>query len=262
MKLLLSLFFSFCCSFLLMGQDCPAGGSAGGASSSAASASNSFTTYGSSNSFVGSQAQLYSSLQLPGNTKVNSYFASTQEYSSIKGSPYWHKDNDVKATLVLNNESMISDIGIKYDVYANQIIAIEEDETQSVLDSRFFKTMIIEEDESFYTFKKVNPENPDKFYQVLFESDEITFFKEVQTRYSASTTHLPGQSVDNRKFLSSDKYFVVQENEVEKVNLKKKDIFSHFPEVEKLSMQEYIKTNKIKLKKEKDFVEVLAALQE
>jgi len=261
MKLLFSLFLSVCCSFFLIGQDCPAGGSS--ASSAASGASNSFTTIGNSNSFVGSPTSLaYASLQLPGNTKVNAYFASAQEYSSVKGSPYWHKNDDVRATLVLNNETMISDIAIKYDVYAEEVIAIEEDETQSVLDTRFFKKMIVEDDESFYTFKKVNPDKPEKFYQVLYENSEITFFKDVHTKYSTSTTHLPGKSVENRKFISADKYYVVQNDEVTKVNLKKKDIFSHFPEVQKLSMREYIKKNKIKLKKEKDYVEVLAALQE
>lgn len=261
MKLLFSLILSVCCSFFLMGQNCGSGGSTSG--SSAASTGSSFATTGSSSSLVGNaQSIAYHSLQLPGNTKVNAYFASTQEYSSIKGSPYWHKNNDVRATIVLNNETMISDIGIKYDVYADQVIAIEEDETQSVLDTRFFKKMIVEDDESFYTFKKVNPDKPEKFYQVLYENAEITFFKDVDTKYSTSTTHLPGKSMENRKFLSSDKYYVVQNDEVKKVNLKQKDIFSHFPEVQKLSMREYIKKNKIKLKKEKDYVEVLAALQE
>lgn len=252
MKRLVALFLSVSCSFSLMGQNSPA------AASQSVESFDAVNFNSTANTFFPTQIP---KVDLPGNTVVNEYFASTQQYTSIKGSPYWHKDNDVRATLVLNDETMISDVGIKYDVYANQVISVDEDETQSVLDKRMFKKMIIEEGESMYTFKKVNPDQPDKFYQVLYESPEHTLIKDVDIRYSSSSTHAPGQTIEYKKFVSSDKYYFVQNNVVKKVNLKKKDFFENFSEAEKFSMLEYIKKNKIKLKKEKDFVKVLATLK-
>ena len=47
-----------------------------------------------------------------------------------------------------------------------------------------------------------------------------------------------------------------------KVNLKKRDVFDHFPELEAVAFREYIKSTKIKLSKEKDYKQLFAAMDD
>ncbi len=150
---------------------------------------------------------------------------------------------------------------VKYDLYAAQIVATDRNGQEILLDTKYYKVILLTIDGQETSFKKVNPKRPNQFYEVLYESGDVIFFKDRQARLkkgqNLGITNQPSRfSQHNRYYISGADRGLV------KVNLKKRDVFNHFPEVEAVVMREYIKKSKIKLSKEKDYKKLFAALDD
>ena len=251
------LIFTFCLAFtfgLVFSQDC-GGGSTGG------------STGGSSGSLVGGGLTSFapgsgalSSLQGLNNNFMGRYFAAAASYDEILGSPYLTSES-VKATLIMNDGVEMNDIPIKYDIYANEIIATNVEDEEIILDTRFYKEITFENEGQPVVMKKVNPKKPDVFYEILYESGDIVFFKEQEARLRKGENL--GITKSESKFNQHKRYYVKGEDQsLAKVNLKKRDVFNHFPEIEAVAFKEYIKSSKIKLSKEQDYKKLFAAMDD
>jgi len=179
-------------------------------------------------------------------------------YQEIQGNPYLNEE-EVKGTLVMNDGNIIKDVLLMVDLYTHEIIATVDGE-QIVLDGRFFREIIVPHNGNDLVFQKTNPKKPEQFYEVLFQSGDMVFFKDRSvTLREASNSGLA--KVDAR-FNYRTKYFIKHgEGEVAKVKLKKKDIFSGFMNSEVYAMKEYAKDKGIKFKDESDYVAVFEATQ-
>lgn len=191
---------------------------------------------------------------------INTDYGTTKlAYNDIKGTPYLNKDK-TEGYLIMNDGYVIENIPLQYDLYTKDIIAENKSGKDIVLDRRVYKELGMKLDGRMIKFKKMNPKEKDKFYEVLYENDNITFYKDHKA------TIREGQNLGLAKvepeFRQRINHFIAQKNgSIAKVQLKKKKINSFiaaFPEVEAIAMREYIKKSRIKLQTEKDFVELLA----
>ncbi len=247
-KLILSIFCFLAFGFVYT-QNC------GGGSSSTAGAlgagTGSFTYQGANTSILRGLAN---------DMVSNQYLSSISSYDEIDGSPYLTKDAS-SATLVLNDGREMIDVQIKYDLYAGEIIASDKKGDDIVLDTRYYKEILLEKDGDLLSLKKVNDKHPDKFYEVLYESGDIVFFKDHNAKLRKGENF--GITQTNSKFSQHKKYYVKgSDGSLAKVNLKKRDVFDHFPELEAVAFREYIKSAKIKLLKEKDYRQLFAAMDD
>ena len=216
---------------------------------------------GGSVSSLSNQGPNMSILQGLGNDIMSrQYLSSTASYDEIEGSPYLTK-GATKATLVMNDGLELNDIKIKYDLYAGEIIATNKDDEDIVLDTRYYKEIIIDKNGESLSFKKVNDKHPNRFYEVLYESGDVVFFKDQDARLRKGENLGITRTVS--KFSQHKKYYVKGgDGALTKVNLKKRDVFDHFPELEAVAFREYIKSTKIKLSKEKDYKQLFAAMDD
>ena len=257
MKNLLLLFLFILSSTMMIAQVCSDGGGGGGTSISVST----FSTVGSS---LGTSAAYSSntlnSQMLALQQSTNPGYSTTKlAYNTIKGTPYLNKDK-TEGYLVLNDGNVIENIPLQYDLYTKDIIAENKRGEDIVLNREVYKELGMKVDGRMIKFKKVNPKEKDKFYEVLYENDNITFYKDHKA------TIREGQNLGMAKiepvFRQRINHFIAQKDgSIAKVQLKKKKINSFiaaFPEVEAIAMLEYIKKSRIKLQKEKDFVDLLA----
>ena len=249
-KLILCSLFGFSCA-LMIAQTC---GQSGAIPSQTGSVIGSVGTSANINPGLSHISNFMSDIN------AGKYSASLMGYDEIKGSPYLIKEN-VEGTLVLNNGQKIENVSLNYDLYIKEVIAENEDGETIVLDTKYYQEVIMPVDGEMKHFKKVNPKRPHKFFEVLYESGEVAFFKDqkatLRTGQNLGITEQPSQ------FNQSSRYYVSgEDNSVAKVNLKKRDVFDHFPEMEAVVMREYIKNSKIKLSKEKDYKALFAALDD
>ncbi|MEE9374070.1 MAG: hypothetical protein V3V00_13545 [Saprospiraceae bacterium] len=245
----------FCCAAfgLVYSQSCGNGGSAGSIGGSAGSISSSISSY----SLRGFSSDLGRAM---GVKNTRNYLLAIKNYDDIQGSPFLTKDA-VTATLVMNNDGLIENVLVKIDIFANEIIATNDEGVDIVLDTRFYKEVFFTFNGELLSLKKVNPKHPNVFYEVLYESGNIAFFKEQKAKLREGKNIGITQSIS--RFNQHKKYFVSGEDgAVVKVNLKKRDVFDHFPELEAVAFREYIKSAKIKLKMEKDYKQLFAAMDD
>jgi len=259
MKTFLSFLMATLACFTLNAQDCTYGGSGGSVSTISPStrsiAPSTPTTFSNTNTGLGiySDTHTYSMSNIlrQGNGNLLAY-------EKIEGSPYLN-DEPAKGTLVLTDGSVLEDVILQIDLYTNKVIAHVNEDEEIVLNSHYFSEVIISHEGQDLVFQRVNPEEPNKFYEVLYDDNGMAFYKE---RYATkSEAYNDGIAQRDAKFNQRANYFIAhEEGQMAKVNLKKKDMFSGFIDDEVYSMIAYAKKKGIKLKNEQDYVRVFQAL--
>jgi len=179
-------------------------------------------------------------------------------YEQIDGSPYLN-DEPSKGTLVLTDGRVVEDVMLQIDLYTNKVIAHVNEDEEIVLNSHYFSEVIISHEGQDLVFQRINPDEPNKFYEVLYDDNGMVFFKERYVTKSEALNN--GIAQRDEKFNQRNNYFIGhQEGQIAKVNLRKKDMFSGFIDDEVYSMIAYAKKKGIKLKNEQDYVRVFQAL--
>lgn len=234
-------------------------GSTGGSTS--ASVSTSASAF-SGNTSVSSRSQNFDQV---GWNRFMESFSLNQSYQTVEnlyaqhdGSPYLFADYQ-DATLVLNDGRELPNVKVNYDAYQGGIVAQNEKGEKIILDGRYYKEVIIDAPTETMVFAKVNPKQKDKFYQVLYGRDGFAFYKDNTSFIREGMNH--GLTNTNSKFMNRSKYYVVDgDSKPIAVNLKKKKVFKHFPEIEMIAINEVLKKNKLKLKDESDYMTLFAQL--
>ena len=90
----------------------------------------------------------------------------------------------------------------------------------------------------------------------------MVFFKEKIARLREGKD-LGITKTDSRFHQYTNYYLSTSDDgKIAKVNLKKRDMFKHFPEVQSIAMLEYVKKKGLKLKKEGDYIAMLHATRQ
>ena len=173
-------------------------------------------------------------------------------YRSVEGSPFLFSE-PIEGTLTLNNESLIENVPLLVDLYANELIVVKPNGDMMVLDGRFYKEARVSYDGEEIVLKKSDSKDPNKFYQVLYEDGDMIFFKDNYVTLKEASNN--GYSQSNSKFTMRTKYFIKYgDGQIAKVKLKKKDIFPLIPDSELYAMQEYARKKGLKLNDEHNFI--------
>lgn len=181
-------------------------------------------------------------------------------YQKIEGSPYLN-ENPVSGNLTLENDNVVSDILIEMDLFQEQIIVTLENKDIMVLDPKFFQQITLPHDGKEITFKKLNPEEPLSFYEVLYEDGDISFFKKRYVTMTEGSNN--GYSRKEPKFNHRKKYYIKNgKNKINQIKLKKKDIFPSFSPKEQKVMEKIAKNSELKLKDEADFITLFEKMKE
>ena len=188
----------------------------------------------------------------------DNYRTTALEYDDIKGSPYLEEEY-LTGHVVLMGHKATEDITLQFDIYSHEFFYVNDKEEELVLDLKSIREIHMTGKEESYTFKRVNPRKPTRFYEVLYEGDGIHIYNNIDMNFYEGKEQ--GITRIEPRFSRRDNYYVFKKGqEPVKVKLKKKDILKLFSKEKKKEMEDYAKTNNIKFKKAKDFKKVFDAV--
>jgi len=176
--------------------------------------------------------------------------ATALSYDEIDGSPYFN-DEFVQGQAYLNSGTFHDSLLLRYDLATHTFNAKLEDDSQIAIDSRYVREFRLFTDEGEILFKRVDPKKPQVFYEILYQEKGLTVYKSEEV--SMVKGEDLGISKSNDRFFSKVKYYVKKGKEIERVKLKKKHLWKFFSPEQQAILNNHIKKNNIKLKKDKDY---------
>jgi len=182
----------------------------------------------------------------------NNYWGAKSSYTRVQGSPYF-TDKPIKANLLMANGTLLEDIPVHIDLYAEEVVATNKKDQELLLDCIYYEKISFPHKGKEVVFKKVNKENPTKFYQLLYEDENMAFFIDNYI-YLQDGKELGVIKVEPKFSKKKKYYFRYGDKQISKSKLKKKDILKLIPEAELEALRGDKRMKDIKLKNESDFV--------
>jgi hypothetical protein len=190
-----------------------------------------------------------------GNQEI-SYETALLQYESIGGSPFLH-GGEIVVDFITASDSLLKDVRIRYDSYNQEIIVHREDGTTMVLDQRYYKGFLYQQEGTVEHYARLRPNDP-MFYQVLFAAADFVFCKKDKTTVIADTRYVPGQENKSQKFFHDTEYFVLRGSTLTPVSLAKEGLIDFLPPAYQTQVPRIKEQLKIRrLSKERDYITVL-----
>jgi len=206
----------------------------------------------------GGESRTENSLIMEG-LRVDNFKANDLEYGDIKGSPYLEKES-LRGYLIMIDEKKTETVTLQYDIYSNEFFHINNKGEEIVIDIKLIRELIMQGKEEAYVFKRINPRKPLKFYEVLYESDGLDIFNDLQVNFYEGKDQ--GIAKIDPRFSRDNNYYVqLKGKDVKKIKLKKKDVYKLFSKEEQKRMDALSKELNLKLKKSKDFKKLFDAMK-
>jgi len=181
------------------------------------------------------------------------------DYNEIGGSPYLEAEF-LKGHAVMIDKKMTEEFPIQYDIYRQEFFYLNDDGRELVIDHQFVRELLMEGIEEAYHFKRINPQKPLKFYDILYESEIITIYRDVDISLKEGQNN--GIVITQPKFSRVDKYFALQKGEAPKnIKMKKKNLYKYFSRDDQIIMDRIIKANNLSLKENKDVKKLFLYLE-
>ena len=206
----------------------------------------------------GGESRTENSLIMEG-LRVDNFKANDLEYGDIKGSPYLEKES-LRGYLIMIDEKKTETVTLQYDIYSNEFFHINNKGEEIVIDIKLIRELIMQGKEEAYVFKRINPRKPLKFYEVLYESDGLDIFNDLQVNFYEGKDQ--GIAKIDPRFSRDNNYYVqLKGKDVKKIKLKKKYVYKLFSKEEQKRMDALSKELNLKLKKSKDFKKLFDAMK-
>lgn len=187
----------------------------------------------------------------------NNRMLAKNAYEEIDGSAYFYEEPTIAKLMLVNDE--VAEVKLLIDQYAHELVSVAEDESQRLLDPLFFKAIELEWDGQLRTLKKLNPDLPQRFYEVLIDGPKIILLKDIEVKHMETSLITEGRRENISKFRRNDHFILIQDAKVEKVPFKKKKFFKIFSKEQSDYLMKLAKEEGNKLKSDDDFIQLLEA---
>lgn len=199
------------------------------------------------------------STQMIGVLDIDKFVTYKVDYSNIKGSPYIEK-NTLTGHAVLIDDRKTEELPLQYDIYTDEFFIADEKGKEVVLDLKLVRAIYMKGEEEAYTFKRVNPRTPIKFYEILYKNDSFSIYNHLKVAFYEGKDN--GITITEPRFSKSNNYYVLKKgNEAKKIKLKKKNIYKLFSKEDQKILDKIVSEQKLKLKKSKDFKKLFEAMR-
>lgn len=191
---------------------------------------------------------------------TNSVEVDENRYKDFKGSPFLFPEN-VPLEMVARDGSLFKDLIGNYNGH-EEVIEIIVDDKMISLDELWYSIIKFypenDGDKEVIMIKGGHPKYPDKFVIQLYRGEKYTLLKEFDVRVSENKVQDVGKTVTFKKFMHIPIYFLIMEDEVERVKLNKKNLLNQLGKDK--AKEQLIKKHKLHLKKEEDVIKFLKLL--
>lgn len=181
------------------------------------------------------------------------------DINNIKGSPY-KNDNFIQGTVINESLNQKNTVGLRYNIYNDSMEFIDPKDNS-------IKMLLKSEDVEYivgkdvFIYKKADRSNniESGYYKVLIQDDKkISLYTKYNCIYIAPVLgKTPLQQSVGARFKTTEKRFILENRMMTQVpnrNKKKLELFSS----DKKLLKKFIKKNKLNIKKERDFLRLVA----
>ncbi|MBC8755477.1 hypothetical protein H2O64_12440 [Kordia sp. YSTF-M3] len=200
-------------------------------------------------------SQIYDQLRKIINTKEKEPYKI--DWENVKGSPYLNESYKLAQFYIADKS--YGNIMMRFNTYSNEIELLPEDgqEMEALMRVDGSKIMFEGKTLKLFTFKDEEGYEKKAYFLVLNTEENVQLLLRKKCRFSPNEKALTMNQADRAaKFTQYDYYYIVKDGELVQVDAKKKDVLKLFPEKEN-DIKKYIKSEKLKLKKEKDFAKLI-----
>jgi len=191
---------------------------------------------------------------------TNSFRTEPLEYKDIKGSPYL-MDKASIGYLILVKGDWTEEALLQYDIYREEFFHVNDNEEQQILKQSVIDEIIINDSEESYRFKRVNPDLPMRFYDIIYESPSLVIYNDPEINlYEGKEQGV--NKIDPRFSRQNNLYAIKEGGSPKKIKIKEKEILNLMSGAQKQGLQKYLKSNKIKLKKLNVLKNALSAFEQ
>lgn len=202
-----------------------------------------------------STSQVYDQLLKLINTKEKEPYKI--DWDNVKGSPYLY-ENYKMAQFYIGDKSY-GNIMMRLNTYSNEIELLPQDGKEMEALMKVDDSRIVFENKTLqlFTFKDEEGIEKKAYFLVLNDQKNVQLLLRKKCVFSPNEK-APTMNQANRaaKFTQYDYYYIVKDGEPFQVETKKKAVVKLFPQKES-EIKKYIKSEKLKLKKEEDFAKLI-----
>lgn len=201
-----------------------------------------------------------------------------EHYPDIKGSPYLFKDW-VKADLIHLKNAPLKDVMIRYDLFEGNVEILDNgvnldsenireinNEKFIVLEDNYYRKIVITRAnnpkafkdfkvDTLYLVKGIHKDYLKKYGVVLYDGEDVKLVRTFDILFRESKINSPGKIEKIKKFNRKRGYALIMDKTKTIVKLKDKDFYKALGK--EAALKKYKKLNKLKLKKEHEFIELL-----
>jgi len=202
-----------------------------------------------------STSQIFDELRKFIETKQNEPYKI--DWDNVKGSPYLHESYKL-AKFYIGDKSY-GNIMMRLNTYSNEIELLPKDGEEIEALMKIDKSRIIFDNTTLklYTYKDEEGTEQKAYFSVLNDEENVQLLLRKKCVFSPSQKALTQNQADRAaKFTQYDYYYILRAGELTQVDAKKKAVANLFPEKAN-EIKKYIKSEKLKLKKEKDFAKLI-----
>ena len=179
-----------------------------------------------------------------------------QKYQEVDGNPFLY-DDKLPADIVSHNGDVLENVPVQLDLYAQEFICTGPDSIDLILDLKYYKEIRIYDGDRIDLFKRVYPDQPTAFHQVLIEDGDSRFVKINKVDHIQMSMISGGQRDNVNRFDKKVNYEWHHNGEIRSLSLKKKKFFKAFSKKEAQIMKSFMENEDLEMKEENDYIAVL-----
>lgn len=202
-----------------------------------------------------STSQIFDELRKMIETRQNDPYE--LDWDNVKGSPYLYEKYKLAKFYV--GDKAYGNIMMRLNTYSNEIELLPEEgqEIESLM--KIDKSRIVFDNKTLklFTFKEEDGTENKAYFEVLNDEENVQLLLRKKCKFSPNEKALTKNQADRAaKFTQYDYYYILKDGELTQVDAKKKAVVNLFPG-KASEIKKYIKSEKLKLKKEKDFAKLI-----
>jgi len=215
--------------------------------------------YGAANNWENTMSEWVLKENREGKGEAVSVPSVRNKYENHRGNPFYN-DGVFHGSLVSARGDQVDNLLLLYDLFKNELYFLKDDREQLLIKPYLKEVHAIVKGET-KVMRRVNPFELDRFYEVVFEDDQLVLFKDVEVNLIEGVNK--GMIAVEPRFMKKTSHnLVVKKNstEIVEVNLKKKDLLKMLPSDRAKACRNYLRENKkFRLKSEESYAEMLGA---
>lgn len=183
------------------------------------------------------------------------FYTSSSSNVQVSGSPYLY--DDYVPSSIFSADSAQFNVGIKFDVFKNEILA-NDNGRSVIIKSSLYPRITLEGNAGSIVLGngfKVDGYDRDHYFHLLADSKDGLILKDYHIEYIESQeTSYGGETIQRIQYKLSEKYFLVKDNASISLPTKKSAFVANFDDSSKEILRNFIKENRINLSNEQDLI--------